>query len=437
MALRFDPEIPGESDRAGQAGPSGQTDHTTAHRLRVTVAVDVREPAELVVRAERGGRVLGRLGCEFACALQPCDLVLSESDAASARTEGLHLSRADAEGPVYLLAGGTTEPAFVPQLLSCDGPAGWGRFRARLDSMASLTQFGWMEGCVLDALLDLGMHRTLDRHLDFFFPRGQLVAEDFHSRPIDNTLNSIESTNIFAALIRRRPDHPAIARMLELFEKHRRPDGVICGGMHAAEHCYTVAHPLAVLAAVRGDAALADRAVTQLRSHLEVLRDTSGYWLRQYEDGRKTYRNWSRGVAWLLLGLARTLAALPADRRTAELTQPLAEAVPRLAAWQRSDGLWRAYLDDPKTAAETSGSAGIAAALALAARHGWVDGQARRLAERCRDGLANYLLHDGLLGGMSPSNKVEAGEDVQRSPRRIAGGAAMGLTGQLLASLDR
>lgn len=47
----------------------------------------------------------------------------------------------------------------------------------------------------------------------------------------------------------------------------------------------------------------------------------------------------------------------------------------RLAAdwalrWQRPDGLWGCFLDDPATLADTSGSDGIAAAVARAAKAG-------------------------------------------------------------------
>ena len=414
--------------------PDDRTAEPHAGRLlRVAVALDVREAAEVAVESVDTGQTLGVLACHYACALQYFSLPLPDP----LPTGRLRLRRLDRDEPIYLIAAQAPVEAFAPQLIAPLAAEPWARFRQAFDSPASLTQFGWMEGCVLDGLHDLHLTQTLDDHLDFFFPGEGFIAEDFHSRPIVGRLPSMELTNGFAALARRRPDHPALDQLLDSFAQHTRPDGIIEGGFSAAEHAYTVAYPLAVIAAARGQRDLAVAARTQLDHLMHGLRDDDGhYWLRRFPDGRQTFRNWSRGVAWLLLGLARTMAELPAELHPAGAPEFFARAADRLAGWQRRDGLWNAYLDDGQTFAETSGSAGIAAALALAAKHGWLDPAALDLARRCRQGLETHIGPDGLIGGMSQSNKAEAGQDLQRSSFRVRGGAVMGLAAQLIAALN-
>jgi rhamnogalacturonyl hydrolase YesR len=135
--------------------------------------------------------------------------------------------------------------------------------------------------------------------------------------------------------------------------------------------------------------------------------------------------------------MVRTLAVL--DDVGQEIPETFRDDLPRLTGWlqslQREDGLWNCFVDEPTTGPETSGSAGIAAAMAIAAKRGWVDAAAIDNAQRCVAGLTSYLEPDGLLGGMSPSNKREAGPEVQRCGQRVLGGAATGLAGQLLAAL--
>jgi rhamnogalacturonyl hydrolase YesR len=101
--------------------------------------------------------------------------------------------------------------------------------------------------------------------------------------------------------------------------------------------------------------------------------------------------------------------------------------------YQLPSGLWSVFVDEPDLLPDTSGSAGIGAALALAAKHGWLDASARTTAETCLTGLKQHLTPDGFLGGASQSNK--GGPGLQRSDYRVIYPMGMGMTAQLIAAL--
>jgi len=150
--------------------------------------------------------------------------------------------------------------------------------------------------------------------------------------------------------------------------------------------------------------------------------------------GTKGNRNWARGVGWQLLGVARTLGVLS---ERADITD-LLDGFRQLAAWvqafQRGDGLWHVFVDDAALAPDTAGSAGIATALALGRRHGWLPASAGASAAQTLDGLRTHLTPDGFLGGVSQFNK--GGESLQRSDYRVIFQMGMGLMTQLIAALE-
>ncbi len=121
-------------------------------------------------------------------------------------------------------------------------------------------------------------------------------------------------------------------------------------------------------------------------------------------------------------GLARTLAVAQ-DRPD---TRDLLAAYGRFARWiiplQRPDGLWSVFVDEPSLTPDTAGSAGIAAALAIGARHGWVDAGARAAAARTLTSLQQHLTPDGFLGGVSQSNKGGGSPPARRLPQSLPDG---------------
>lgn len=433
---------------AAPAGPA---------RLRLAVAVDVREEQRVEALAAGSGRVLGAFDIRYAYALQPFGLALDADAAAMALREGVALRMVAGEGPLWLFAPETNparrsgREALLPHLLppvASDPLAG---FFARLASRASVQPFGWLEGCVLDGLYDLAQaapeaqraafQRALDEHLALFLVpddrgRDRLVYENPRSVPADGQVYGIEAGLPFAVLARLRPEGAALDLALDFWQARRaaRSDGAVQDGEYlSAEGSYTVAYPLAALARTRGRDDLALVALEQLRLRRDRLAERDAISLRAAGDGSRTFRNWARAYAWYLLGLTRALIELGDRDDTLDLRQECRRMAELALRLQRPDGLWGCFLDDPATGPDTSGSAGIAAALALAANHGLLPETAFHAAIRALQALEAALTPDGFLGGVSQANR--GGEALQRSDYRVLSQMGMGLLGQLAAAV--
>lgn len=403
--------------------------------LRMTNALDIRTRAAVQIRSASSGTVYGTIDFSYAVATQVGELALSAEHARDASRNGITLRRAGTESVLVVAHGARTHTPHL--LIPGSGPP---QMRVR-DALASptetLSQFGWMAGCVLDALLDLGFDEALDQQLDSYFDDAGPVWEDFRSRPCDGRVIGTETTSMYATLSHRRPNHPAVQLALDFFESRRREHGYVVDGRFAAEHNYTVAQTLAAMGSALRDEQLLEMVVAELRRRRDALRHGGSIWLRQLPDGSRTYRSWSRGVTWYLLGAVRSLRYLGDFPGIDDLRDDVAGGCLWAAGFQREDGLWPVFLEEPDSPAETSGSAGIAAACALAGNLGLISATvARRVADDALSGLTRYVTADGLVSGMSQSNKAEASEDVQRSEYRVIGACATGLVGQLLAAID-
>lgn len=411
-------------------------------RLRLTVALDVRDEKRIEAVLPQTGRVLGAFEVRFASLFQVYEIALAPGDAADLRREGVNL-RLKKGAELHVFTGGDGIPsALLPHLLLPGDADALTEFFARLGSLASVQAFSWMEGCVLDGLLDLAslpahaaLREVAGQHLALFFQNGQLVYENQVSAPSDGRIYGIEGTLPFAALAKLQPQNPMIEIALKFWQSRKDAQSAIIDGKHtSSEGAYTVGYPLAVIGKARRDETLEQLALTQLRVRQARLFQGTTFWRTSDEGGGKGNRNWARGIAWQLLGMVRTLRELKHRPDTADLIEQFRQ----LAAWaqpfQRADGLWSVFVDEPQLAPDTAGSAGIAAALAIGVREGWLDAQARRAAENARDGLKNYLTPDGFLGGVAQSNK--GGEALQRGDYRVIFQMAMGLTAQLIAALE-
>jgi len=419
--------------------------------LRFSTAVDDREDRTVTARVTDTGEPLGEIELRWTPSLTPSQLRLTSAQIAAAQRGGVTLAVPQKNRPLWLF--GSELPAearaWAPHLL-LDGPAGErppdpaAAFFAALASPASLQPFGWMEGCVLDGLYDLRertgaprFHRALQAHLDAFLPRdGKLVYENPRGEIADGTINTIEAALPFAVFAKIDPAHPLLGLATDFWRAHTTKAGVIQDGETlSAEGAYTVAYPMAVLAAQRGDGDLARLAAEQLRVRQRRLWHDGALWLRHTDRDQRTFRNWARGVAWYFLGLVRATEALHAFMDTAELEAEVRTTAKFVRSLQHADGLWSCFLDDaaPAPAPDTSGSAGIAAALARGARAGWLDEADHAAAVRAWRALLGYVAPDGLLGGAAPSNR--GGETLQRSAHRVLSPMGMGLMGQLAAAL--
>ncbi|MGG1555182.1 glycoside hydrolase family 88 protein [Paenibacillus ferrarius] len=441
--------------------------------FRVTVALDVREEKSVEVRLASSGRIIGVLDIRYAYVFQPFQIELSREDAQLARCEGVELRMATGSEPLWLFMErecSLPSTLFVPHLLFDDNnqevEQRLNSFLERMLSLDVVQEFSWMGGCVMDGLLALGEldrsllppgstpREALIRQLRLFLDEsGQLTYENPKSVPADGRILDIECTLPFGAIAKLWPDHPTLELALAFWKGHTGTDGAIQdGSLISAEGSYTVAYPLAVLARERGDmeiAALARRQLLSRRDRLTVGNDLFLRHERHGEDGCHTFRNWARAYAWYMLGLAHTLKELKAmsvgSREYTNKYQTLASVeeaelceefirIAHIAIYhQRKDGLWANFIDEPTITADTSGSAGIAAALAMGVRYGWLEPVASEAAEHAFAALKMRLTPDGLLTGVSQSNR--GGEKLQRGDYRVISQMAMGLMAQLYATL--
>lgn len=412
--------------------------------LRISVAISDYDQKQVVVHLADGSKQLGTFDLRCAHSLAPFQLRLSAEDYAEVARQGVILNLSVGASPLWIFAHGLPSDAasFEPTLAPDIAGDPLARFFGLLASRATAQPFGWMEGCVLDALHDLHAatgdarwRAAFDAHLALFVTEdNRLVYEPPGGRPADGTIYSIEGTLPFAPLAKFAPDHPLLALALDYLCGRHNPDGTfIEPEAYTAEGSYTIAYPLAALAQARRDSNLASLAANVLRVRHARLRRPDGLWLRRHTDDSLTFRSWARGVAWYLLGLARSIEHLEDLTDTADLKIELRDAAEWALRWQRSDGLWGNYLDDNEALQDTSGSAGIAAAFARGVGLGLLPDVFRDAAERCWSGLLRHLTPDGFLDGASQGNR--GGEPLQRAPYRVLSPMGMGLMGQLAAAL--
>ena len=412
-------------------------------RLRIAAGLDERDKKTVEVFLPHSGRVIGQIELWYASQFQLYELTLSSADVAAIRLEGaaLRLTRGD---PFEVLVTGHDLPdALRPHLMLAGRADASTEFFARLGSLASIQQFGWMEGCVLDGLLDLAalpehsnLLQTAKRHLSLFVHNGKLIYENYACEPSDGRIYGIEGSLPFAALARLEPQSPLLDLALQFWRSQRQPNGSVQDSTYtSSEGAYTVAYPLAEIARARGSKELMLLALEQIRLRQSALFDGQQFWRTLTSDGRRGNRNWARGIAWQMIGMTRTLALACNYPESSDLVQAFPVFANWIARFQRPDGLWSVFVDEPTLTPDTAGSAGIAAALGIGAMHGWLGPSARAAAARALEGLYGYLTPDGFLGGVSPSNK--GGEDLQRSSYRNIFQMGMGLMAQLVAVLDQ
>lgn len=318
-----------------------------------------------------------------------------------------------------------------------------------LTSRGALDYLGWMIGCTSTGLWDLYAATGNPRFLEGLKRRLAEVGEGLPLEPdlsgpgyLGTTasesaaiLNSrLESFAPVGALAQIQRLEPTLERQAALWAAARRMLEVIRTPRDflTTEGCFTLAFPLAAMAQALGEPEWFDLAAGECLERWDFLVRGDRIVQRAYRDGRIQMVNWARGTAWLVLGTVQTLRELPPGHRP-ELLSRLRQITPLLLERQRPDGLWNVYIDRPQTGPETSGSAGIAAGLAIAAREAWLGSEARAAAERCLNALESYLEPDGGLGGVSQHNP--AGEEALQIGYRIRSAWGTGLYAQLVAAL--
>ncbi|WP_176706602.1 glycoside hydrolase family 88 protein [Paenibacillus hemerocallicola] len=421
-------------------------------RLRVSIAVEIREALRVEACLLDSGRRLGIFDIRYAYVFEPFELPLSLAQVKAAIQEGIGLNIVDAEAALWVfddLAKDDARRFFTPHLMLAEEGGRTEQFRKRLLSLDSLQPFGWFEGCVLDGLYDMRpiaepghADQALSGHLrQYFDDEGKLRYEDLMGRPADGRFSGMESTLPVAVVAKRQPDHPVVDQLISYWDANLSAEKGTLSRESAitAEGAYTMGYPMAVIASKRQNEQLARMAVRQALVRRDKLTDGRDLYGIVRESGQREMRNWARSYTWYMLGLVRTWIQLRASRQYAELpgVREIEEEIKRISevalSRREAGGLWSCFLGEPETGIETSGSAGIAAALALGARHGLLPQASFDIAREALQALERYLTPDGILAGVCQHNC--GGLQLQRGGYRVLSQMGMGLMAQLYAAI--
>jgi unsaturated rhamnogalacturonyl hydrolase len=305
-----------------------------------------------------------------------------------------------------------------------------------------LQPFGWCAGCVMEGLHDAidarngrMFHEALDDHIRLYTdPEGGLDYVDTQSARRHGSFYGIEALLPVASIVRAAPGHRvvegAVRYMNGLLEKN---GAVIDHGVYSTEGNYVVAYPLAMIGHCRDQRELVELAAQELRRRIALLHTPEAVYQARFSNGHRRLPNWARGVAWSMLGLGRTLPLLRLHRVAADdLFEEWQRLTRIVLQYRRANGLWGCFMDVAESPVDTSGSAGIAAALARGVNDGILPESYRALGSTSVASLVQYSTPDGFLRGVAQLNK--GGEALQRSSYRVISQFALGLFGQLYAA---
>ncbi|MBB6670152.1 glycoside hydrolase family 88/105 protein [Cohnella nanjingensis] len=144
--------------------------------------------------------------------------------------------------------------------------------------------------------------------------------------------------------------------------------------------------------------------------------------------------NWCRGNAWAALTMARALEIVPVTHPSFMIIEgSLRDQLSALVRLQdEKSGLWHTILQDPSSPLETSGSAGIAAAVLTKGR------LYNKYTQRAIDGILAQIADDGTVTGVSAGTAVMVDADGYRGvPDKRIQGWGQGLALAFLAEVLR
>lgn len=417
---------------------------TESARLCITSATDVREELILEVRTAISGKKIAEWDLRFAALMQPFDLSIPSEDLKAVFTEGITIKMIKGTKPFWFFTGNSSSKsapkAYLPHLLVYGENTKKDAWKDRLLSLESLQTFGWQQGIVWDGLLELSKHSAqaktvLTRQLELYFAHDSLVYCNLNNVKTVEKIHTVESILPFAILAQTNPTHPLLKTAIEFCKVHANAEGIIADGtgnnrMLKTEECYTVSYPLAVLAKKLNRPDLAKLAIKTLQSRVSILEKGNSIYQRGTEQGELYFENWSRGVAWYLLGLVKTLVHLPESAEKESLKISLQKSVEKVLVYQQPNGLWFNFFHEPKTGLETSGTAGIAAALTYGFQNGLLNEKHKTAAIKAQIGLLPYLMPDGYLTGTAQVNK--GGDALQQNRFRVISPYTLGFFAHLI-----
>ncbi|WP_372933572.1 glycoside hydrolase family 88 protein [Mariniphaga sediminis] len=412
--------------------------------LRLSVAMEIWDINLLKVSIPEVETCLGTMDIRFSSVLVPYELKIDAKHIEHINRYGLKITL-DSSSPLWVFsekARDADNRAFLPYILVADEESGTEEdFFQCMESLNTVQAFGWREGTVLDGLWQLYAQKghnkaleTIKQHLNLFFEGDNLHYETGASKPKLNEVDGIESTIPFATVARLDAGHPILKTVVEGWTKLKKSNGMIVDGSTiSAEGCYTVAYPMAVIGKAWNDKELMMDALEQLKHRFALYTDNILYLRYHNTSGKYTFPNWARGAAWNLLGFARTMSELNGAMEDKEVIQKFQEGIKLALSMQRSNGLWGCFMHKPDSLPDTSGSAGIAAAILIGIRNGHLPEEYRQYANNCWNALQQYITPDGFLKSVAQDNR--GGIEVQESDYRVIAQMGMGLMAQLYAAM--
>jgi rhamnogalacturonyl hydrolase YesR len=418
-------------------------------RLRISTATDVRESCVLELVLNKDNTVLGIMDLSYATYLQVYEIEIPQNSINDVLTDGISIKHIEGDQPVGIFIANNDEKiseVFKPHLLLYNSVnPSFEETQNMLLNKNVFQPFGWMEGVVLDGLHAFAGKTpdgigSLEKRFDQYFTKEGFHYTGLYNTPISNTVMNVETTLPFALYARYHPQHPSLEEVIGFCKNHTDKNGVIIDDPKSdypiikTEECYTVSYPLAVIGNQRNDQQLLDLAVKNLLVRTSALANSSGIYQRTDGKGGRVYKNWSRGVAWYLLGYVRSYEQLKNHPDAALIKKEFIRAAKYVMQFQQEDGMWSCFMGEPKTGAETSGTAGLAAALKYGYQIGLLDVEAKKAADKATIALTSWLTPDGLLTGTAQVNK--GGEALQRSGYRVISPYTLGFMGFLLTPND-
>ncbi len=414
-------------------------------RFRISTATDVREPCVFEIRLKESREKLGELDIRYATYLQVYELILASGQVKSLLEQGVTIRQIKGKQPQAIFGSNDTNipNVYKPHLLVSKGvPAGIDEVKNTLLNRNMYQPFGWMEGVVMDGLQVLSAsepaaNKSLQNRFNQYFTDTSFAYIGLNNTPVNNRVMNVETTLPFAMYARLHPGHPSLQTAIDFCKQHQDKNGVISDDPQSAfptiktEECYTVSYPLAVIGANRHDKELQNIAVKNLLARAAALADSTGVYQRTNNKGGREYRNWSRGVAWYLLGFIRSWQQLKDHPDGVKIKDEFVRVANYVMQFQRPDGMWYCFMHEPDTGVETSGTAGIAAALKYGYQLGVLNDKAATSAIKATTALTKFLTPDGLLTGTAQVNK--GGEALQRSGYRVISPYTLGFMAYLVS----
>jgi unsaturated rhamnogalacturonyl hydrolase len=175
-----------------------------------------------------------------------------------------------------------------------------------------------------------------------------------------------------------------------------------------AEIIFQVCPSLIYLYKVTGDTRYLDVVVDQYRRYAELLHDdATGLWFHGVSADHRTAVYWSRGVAFVFMGILMVAEHVPDTHPVrADLVVTLQRMAEVLAPLQHESGLWHKNVFNPETRLEVSGTAWFAANLERGMRLGILDASYAACADRAWHGIKGRIFQGrtpGIVGATTVS----------------------------------